>query len=188
MNHRLFAALAVFAVLAVSSVLAEENAEPASLGAETVPLIEVLDSVRRETGRTFVMDTRVGPQLVIGQLVAGDVDYHRLLVILRNNGLAAVKVGDVTTIVPVDIVRQFPLPVVHEDAGTIDDEEWITLVISVKKAEATQLVPIFRPLLPREGHMAAHPGSNILTIVDRAGNARRVAELISTLDRETKSR
>ena len=186
MNNKVIVVLLACGIFGATNVLAEEASGAQSPSMNRMPLIEVLDSVRQQTGRTFVVDVRVHPQLVVGQLAAGEIDYHSLLVVLRNNGLAAIKAGELTTVIPTAYVRQQPLPVLHEDDPTIDDEEWITRVIKVHNTEAAQLVPIFRPLLPQAGHMAAHMGSNTLTIVDRAGNARRVAELVRTVDREAK--
>ncbi len=127
--NRLLLLVATCGSLLTSPLLAEESSEAPPQGLETTALVGVLDEVRGRIGREFVIDARVDDRVVTGQLDAADIDYHRLLVILRNNGLAAVEVGDITTIVPVEIVRQFPLPMLSEDDASVDDEEWITIVL-----------------------------------------------------------
>ena len=153
-----------------------------------VPLEEVLDAVSRTSGKTYLVDARVHPAVVVGQPRARDITYPMLLKILRNNGLAAVSSGNVSSIVPVTTIRQFPLPLLYEDTDTIDGEEWVTRVVHLENANAAKMVPILRPLLPKQGHLAAHPESNTLVIVDRHANARRVARMIMEMDSSTPAR
>ncbi len=116
-----------------------------------------------------------------GQIDTGEVVYASLLVILRNNDLAAATIDDIVSIVPVNIIRQFPLPVLNEDDESIADDEWITRVIQLKNAPAASLVPIMRPMLPQAGHLAAHPMSNTILIVDRSSNVNRNTWMILKL-------
>ena len=97
---------------------------------------------------------------------AGDTRYHygTLLLILRNNDLAAVSVDDVINIIPASIVRQYPLPVLYEADDSIHDEEWVTWVIHVENATPGSIVPIIRPIMPAAGHFAANPGSRSMLL------------------------
>ena len=38
----------------------------------------------------------------------------------------------------------------------------------MKNVSAAQLVPMLRPLVPQQGHLAAYPSGNVLIISDRA--------------------
>lgn len=166
-------------------VLAEEDQEAAMQFLPTVALLDVLDAVGKKTGHTFVIDSKVGAQIVIGQAQAKQMDYATLLVVLHNNGLAAVKYEGAVSIINVARVRQYPLPVLYEFDESYDEEEWVTMIIEVENAAATQFVPIMRPMLPQAGHMVGHPSSNMITIVDRYGNVKRVVELIRKMDRQS---
>ena len=106
---------------------------------------------------------------------------------MRNNDLAAATIGEFVNIVPSGAIRQYPLPVLYADDDTIDDEEWVTRVIQLENLPASTLVPIMRPLLPRQGHMAASAMSNTILIVDRYANVQRVTEMILRLDALTAS-
>jgi general secretion pathway protein D len=44
------------------------------------------------------------------------------------------------------------------------------------------LVPILRPLVPPQGHLAAYPQSNVLIVSDRAANIHRLMEIIKRVD------
>ena len=43
-------------------------------------------------------------------------------------------------------------------------------------------MPILRPLIPRSGHLAAYPTSNMLIISDRAANVSRMVRIIQRID------
>ena len=61
-------------------------------------------------------------------------------------------------------------------------DEVVTRVIELRNISAAQLVPILRPLVPQQGHMAAYIPSNMLIISDRASNIARIANIINRID------
>ena len=67
--------------------------------------------------------------------------------------------------------------------GPID--EVVTHVYQLQNINAAQLVPILRPLIPQYGHLAAHPGSNMLIISDRAANVERMVTIIRRIDQSS---
>jgi len=187
MKHLHIVCLATVLVVLAGPARAEENApdDQQRRGHAPYPdvsLAEVLDSVGKAHDRVFLTDRRVPARVVVGQLTPDEVDYSALLIILRNNQLAAIAQGRTTNIVPASVIRQYPLPVLFEDDKSLDDNEWVTRVVHLENAPAPSMVPILRPLLPREGHLAASAPSNTILIVDRLGNARRVVSMISKLD------
>lgn len=149
---------------------------------EKVQLVDVLEAARRNSSKSYLIDHRVQPMIVIGQAELVDIDYSMLLYLLRNNDLAAVTVDDIVNIIPVSIVRQFPLPVLYEEDDSIHDEEWVTWIIQAKNVPPQSIVPIIRPIMPAAGHFAANPGSQSMLLVDRYGNAKRIVALVQQLD------
>ena len=99
-----------------------------------------------------------------------DAFYEAFLSILQVHGYVAVTTGDVIKIVPDASARQYPG--FTSTIGAAADDI-VTQVILVENVGAAQLVPILRPLIPQYGHLAAHPGSNMLIISDRANNVSR---------------
>lgn len=158
-------------------------------GAVTLPrvaLVDVLDSVSENYGRTFVVDHRAMPAVVVGQLERSSMNYRQLLAVLRNNDLAAVhNDGDLTSIVPVQVVRQHARPVLREPDPEIAVDEWVTWQVTVENSQAGHYVPIMRPMLPQAGHLTAEPASNTITIVDRYANALRVVGMFEAMDAAT---
>jgi general secretion pathway protein D len=63
------------------------------------------------------------------------------------------------------------------------DFELVTLLVQPKNICVNMLVPVLRPLQPQAAHLAADLQSNTLIINDRAVNARRIAELVTQLDK-----
>jgi len=89
MKVRAYCIVIVACVLSMAAAVADDANVGATNSVSTTPLIEVLDHVRRQTGRVFLVDRRVESDIVTGQLKSGEIDYSSLLLLLRNNGLAA---------------------------------------------------------------------------------------------------
>lgn len=187
-------AIWVLIALLCSSALAfsqEDNAATGQLPRpqlEQVALVDVLDAARSNDDRSYLIDHRVSPTIVIGQADLRRIDHAQLLLILRNNDLAAVTSGDIVNIIPVSIVRQFPLPVLYEADDSTLDEEWVTWIIRTENVSPQSIVPIIRPIMPAAGHFAANPDAQSMLLVDRYGNAKRIVALIEQLDDATPPR
>ncbi len=112
-----------------------------------------------------------------------DAFYEAFLAILEVHQLAAMQSGDIIKIIPNATARQYGSPMGAGRAA--GDDDIVTQVIQVENVGAAQLVPILRPLIPQFGHLAAHPGSNMLIISDRAGNVARMVSIIRRIDQSS---
>ena len=182
-----FSAIAVLSCLLALPVFATDQDQTDAQQLPRIELMTVLDAVSKKTGKVFVVERNIDPDIVVGQVELRKMDYDTLLIVLRNNQLAAVNYDDITSIVSVDRIRQYPLPLIEEEDDSIADEEWVTMLVDIKNADARLFVPILRPMLPKQGHLVGHPDSNMLTIVDRYANLKRVLQLIRKMDAETPS-
>jgi general secretion pathway protein D len=108
-----------------------------------------------------------------------DAFYEAFLSILEVYGFIAMETGEITKILPNASARQYPGFLGTDGAGA---DDIVTQVIKVQNIGAAQLVPILRPLIPQYGHLAAHPGSNMLIISDRALNVERMVRIIRRID------
>jgi len=95
-------------------------------------------------------------------------------------GYSAVPSGDMIKIVPDVTAKQGPVPLLGEGQDT---DQLVTQVIKVINVPAAQLVPILRPMVPQQGHLAAYAATNSLIITDRASNIQRLMEIISRVDK-----
>jgi len=176
--------LCVFAF--ATTAAAEEDNQQRTSAYPAVPLADILDSVSQKTGQIFLVDHRAQPEVVVGQPAVKDITYASLLVIPHNNGLAAVSVGDASSIIPAALVRTYALPVIHEDDDSIAEYEWVNRIVEIKNGPATQYVAILRPLLPQMAHLVADSSSNTILIAGRYGNTKRLIAIIKEMDKRTK--
>ena len=143
---------------------------------------QIVEAVGELTDKTFIIDPRVNAKVTMLSTtpMSPDAFYEAFLAILEVHQLAAMQSGDIIKIIPNATARQYPGPVSTTSAAGADDI--VTQVIQVENVGAAQLVPILRPLIPQFGHLAAHPGSNMLIISDRAANVTRMINIIRRID------
>lgn len=165
------------------TVLAQET--PAGrLNLSDVDIRTFIDTVAKVTGRNFIVDPRVKAKITVitPRELGKDELYQVFLSVLEVHGFAAVPVGNVIKIVPDVNAKQGPVPNVSAAAPGTGDE-LVTRIIEVKNVPAAQLVPILRPLVPQQGHLAAYPSTNVLVISDRAANIERLSTIVKRIDR-----
>lgn len=139
----------------------------------------VIRTVAEATGKNFIIDPRVKGKVTIISTKSMDKDqlYQVFLAILDVHGFTAVPSGNnVIKILPDSDAKHSGTPA--QGRG----EEMITQVVEVKHIAAAQLVPILRPLVPPQGHLAAHAQSNVLIIADRVSNIKRLLKIIAKVD------
>jgi general secretion pathway protein D len=143
---------------------------------------QIVEAVGEVTQKNFIIDPRVSAKVTMlsSTPMSPDAFYEAFLSILQVHGYVAVTSGDLIKIVPDATARQYAGPLGSSRAAGPDDV--ITQVIQVQNVGAAQLVPILRPLIPQYGHLAAHPGSNMLIISDRAANVTRMLSIIRRID------
>lgn len=140
---------------------------------------QVIEAVGEVTGRNFLVDPRVTGQVTFLSYtpMSEEAFYEAFLATLAVHGFAAVEAGDAIKIVPDANARVHP----GVASGT-DGDRVVTRVVQLDNVGAAQLVPILRPLLPQYAHLAAHPGTNTLIIVDRGANVDRILQLVERID------
>ncbi len=184
MIFRIAVVVVMLAAYHTPSFADDEQESPQQL--PHTPLLEVLDAVSKKSEKVFLVDRKVHPDVVLGQADPKRMDYATLLIVLRNNGLAAVNDGEAVSIINVTTIRQYALPVIPDLDQSIHAEEWVTMIIKVHNAHAPAMIPILRPMLPQQGLLISHPESNTITAVDRYGNLKRVVTVIRKMDAEAK--
>ena len=142
---------------------------------------QIVEAVGEVTGRNFIIDPRVSGNVTMlsSTPMSPDAFYEAFLSILEVYGFIAMETGDITKILPNASARQYPGFLNTSDAAA---DDIVTQVIQVQNIGAAQLVPILRPLIPQYGHLAAHPGSNMLIISDRALNVERMVRIVRRID------
>src|SRR6185436_976959 len=146
---------------------------------------QVIEAVAAATGKTIIPDPRVRTNVtMLSQTpMTPDAFYEAFLALLQVHSYVAVESGGIIRVIPDAAARQMPnidLP----DRIRSDSEELVTQVVAVENVQAAQLVPVLRPLMPQNAHMAAYPAGNILILSDRASNVARVMRIIKRIDQQ----
>ena len=177
------AALLMLSTLSVSALQLADG-ETAMLNMENTDINTLISTVADKTGRNFIVDPRVKGKVTIisHQAITRDELYQTFLSILEVHGFAAIPSDGVIKIVPDSTAKQSSIRTATRGSPGQGDE-LVTRVVMVDYVNAMQLVPILRPLIPQQGHMAAFPSSNVLIVSDRADNISRIMQLIKRIDR-----
>lgn len=157
--------------------------ETFTLNLKDADIDALISTVAKKTGKNFVIDPRVKAKVTVisnKEMNANEL-YSVFLSVLQVHGYSVVPAGDIIKILPDVNAKQGPVPTVSGKRRLGD--ELVTQVIPIRNVAASQLVPILRPLVPQQGHLAAYAGSNIIVLTDRASNIARLAGIINRIDR-----
>jgi general secretion pathway protein D len=163
--------------------------ENGALMMNNVSLSELLDALAKQLKINYILDPRVKGSVTIytyGEVKP--VDLMQLLeTILRVNGAAMVKVGDLYRIVPVQSVSQLPLdPVMNADPKTLpDDERMVLNMIFLKYTTAADMDKVIAPFLGEGASHSVYEPGNLIILQDNSRNMRRTMELIALFDSDT---
>jgi general secretion pathway protein D len=182
--YRKFTGLLLIWLLLCPSAFAEN----VTLNLKDADISALISTVAEVTDKNFIIDPRVKGKVTVisSRPMDSDEVYQVFLSILKVHGFAAVPSGEVIKIVPDVNAKQDGIPTASEGAPGRGDE-MVTRVVQVDNVAAAQLVPILRPLVPQQGHLAAYPATNVLIISDRANNVERMLTIIRRIDQVSDS-
>jgi general secretion pathway protein D len=158
-------------------------AQTITLNLKDADINALIGTVAEVSGKNFIVDPRVKGKVTVISSRPMDADevYQVFLSILKVHGFAAVPSGSVIKILPDVSAKQDSIPNATDSTPGRGDE-MVTRVVQVDHVAAAQLVPILRPLVPQQGHLAAYPATNVLIISDRAENVSRLVSIIRRID------
>lgn len=176
-----FALLALLLSLALPSghLLAQDF----TVNLKETDIQELIKFVAEVTGTTIVVDPAVKGKVkvVSSKPVSKDELYDLFLSILEVHGYTAVRSGGVVRVIQSKDARSSPVSVA--DDGPRGSDEYMTQVIRLDNISAAKLIPVLRPLVPQQAHMAAYAPSNAIIISDVSANIDRIKDIIQRMDR-----
>jgi general secretion pathway protein D len=163
------------------------QAEEVTLNFSNADLVAVINSVSQITGKNFIIDPRVKGKITVvsAKPLNKDEVYNVFLSILQVHGFATVETKNAIKIIPDATAKQNATPVTNLNSSP--DDQLITRVLKIEHINSAELVPILRPLVAQQGHLAAYVTTNMLIISDRAANIRRMERIVSEMDKESDS-
>ena len=173
--------------LTTGIVFAEPDSDgPVTLNLNDADISTFITVIGKVTGKSFIIDPRVkGRVTVISQhAMTQDEVYQVFLSTLKVHGYTAVDSNGSTKIIPLESVKEDVMKLgTNSEPGRGD--EYITRVLKLRQVSAFQILPLIRPMAAKEAHVVAYAPSNVLIIVDRADNVKRIEEVIARIDRST---
>jgi general secretion pathway protein D len=175
----------VVAFVVLSSPKAISAEDQITLNFKDADITAVINTVADLTGKTFIIDPRVKGQVnvVSNRPLNKDEVLDVFLSMLEVHGYTTGTVGKAIKIIPNTQMRNTPQRVV--DNVTMNRDEVITHVQSLQYVSAEELVPILRPMMDNNGHLAAAPASNSLILSDNASNIARMLAIINRVDKNS---
>ncbi|MEM1404455.1 MAG: type II secretion system secretin GspD [Pseudomonadota bacterium] len=145
---------------------------------------ELIKFVAEATDTTIVVDPSVKGKVkvVSSRPVNASELYDLFLAILDVHGYTAVRSGEVVRIIQNKDARSAPVPLAGEPASSAVNDEYVTQVLRLENISAAKLIPVLRPLVPQQAHMAAYAPSNAIIISDSASNISRIRGIIERMD------
>ena len=120
--------------------------------------------------------------MISSKPVSANELYELFLSVLEVHGYTAVRSGDIVRVIPAKDARSAPLEVSDDRASTVSDE-YMTQVIRLENISAAKLIPVLRPLVPQQAHMAAYAPSNAIIISDVSANIDKIRDIIERMDK-----
>lgn len=172
-------AFLMMALLMSSPVGAQEY----TVNLKDTEIQEFIQFVADVTGTTIVVDPSVKGKVKVisSKPVSKSELYDLFLSILDVHGYTAVRAGNVIRIIQNKDARSSPVEVIEDDDESSNDE-YVTQVIRLENVSAAKLIPVLRPLVPQQAHMAAYAPSNAIIISDIRSNINRILEVIDRMD------
>lgn len=174
----LISLLALVTALCVPHAVAQDF----TVNLKDTDIQEFIEFVADVTETTIVVDPSVkGKVKVISSKPVSKAElYDLFLSILDVHGYTAVRSGAVVRVIPNKNARSAPVDVI---SGTsVINDEYVTQVIRLENVSAAKLIPVLRPLVPQQAHMAAYAPSNAIIISDIRANINRMQEIIARMD------
>ena len=187
--------LALCACLACASAVPQaqtatsvRSGEPVTLNFAGAEIEAVARTMATITGRNVVVDPRVKGQLnlVTERPVAPAVAFQQFLAALRLQGYTVVESADLYKVVPeADAKLQGGSVSVTQGgstAGAPSGGQIVTQIFKLNFENASNLVPVLRPLISPNNTINVNPGNNSLVITDYADNLQRLGRIVAAMD------
>ncbi|MEM8988528.1 MAG: type II secretion system secretin GspD [Pseudomonadota bacterium] len=143
-----------------------------------------IESIAKDTGKTFIVDPSVRGNVTITSqvLLTRDEIFQIFLSTMRVYGYSVVLTSSgAYKIIPNQAASQ-SASAIGPDA--VEGDQFVTEVVKLNNFEASAAVGMIKPIVDRQGHVAANPRVNAVVIADYASNMGRIRQVLRELDRD----
>ena len=182
-------ALAALAETGVEECVPVGESELIELNFEGADIREVIQGLAAGLCIHYSIDPRVQGAVTLrtASKIRGQDLFPLFHQILRLNGIAAVKVGDIYHIAPVGEAKtKVPLLSGSSQRRTAStQDEFVIELIKLEHIASTAMTEILQPFVSPGGDVVAYPRGNLVILVDLASNVERLRDLIAAFDTDT---
>ena len=151
----------------------------------TYKLKNIIHDFAVRNKQQILVDPRVVAKVRLYGKEKSDIDKSDLFAILNIHGYSMVKVNNLNIVMPLVNIKQTNAKINTGEENDFSGSEIVTSLIEVKNIPVSQLVPILRPLVPQQGHLAAYGPTNKIILTDSYTNSQRIRSIIKFLDTKT---
>jgi general secretion pathway protein D len=154
---------------------------------QNTPLDVVLEHLSQVAGYSVIKDVQVDQRVSLMSMHPVSAEYAITLLdaVLKNYGVTAIREGKTLRIIARDKAKKMNIPVrFGADPDEIEaSDTLITQVMPIRNVDAVKLRDDLRPMIGPDADVAANGGSNAIVITDISSNIKRLATIISALDK-----
>ena len=139
------------------------------------------EQISSMTGRTLVLDPSVAGKVTVisSEPLDRDEVWALFQSVLKVNGLAAVRSGQVWRVIPQE---NAPQGSTIDRTGTPDSQDFVTRLVRLRNLPSAEAIRVLKPLAASFGVLEALERPNAIVITDTAENVRRIESLALSLD------
>ncbi len=156
------------------------------LNFERADIREVIHSLATALGLSYTLDPRIEGQVTIR--TTGKISRRELFPlfnqILRQNGIAAVRSGDVWQILPVAEAKTraiIPRTSAAQSTARAEDS-FVIEIFQIRHVLAEEMANILQPFVTPGGDVFSYPRANAVVVTDLDSNVQRLRQLAATFD------
>jgi len=166
----------------------EEDKEEFSLNFDDANLYEVIDVLAKSLQLNYLIDPRVRGTVTIH--TTGKISKKELLSIMEHilkiNGVAMVKVGELYKILPFSEAQTEPIsPQIERGLMEVPRPpggEVVIQIVPLKFISAMEMTKILKPFLTPGGNLYELPMINLIIITDTSSNVKKLLQMVKIFD------
>jgi general secretion pathway protein D len=171
----------LFSFFSSHIALAEERV---SMNFKDIDILDLVRLISEWSGKNYLLDQRIRGKVTI--ISPRPVTKREALEIFNSilyaNDLAQVEVGNIVKIVPAAEARQSPIKTIIKEKKLLPSEEYVTLVLTPRFANADQVAGVLRNLLSRNAFLQTYMPTNTIILIETKANIERLTQILDEID------
>lgn len=166
-----------------AAVIEEKN--DTEINVKNADIAAVIRIFSKKTKRNYILDERVKGKVSIylPAKVTPEESLKILDAVLGLKGFTTVPLSDnLWKVVPTKEAKQSTIPTLREGDPDLRSGSVVTRIIQLKYVGADEVKEVVSQLASPDGLVSAYAGTNALLLIDYEDNAKRIADIIGTVD------